>query len=117
MTENPDAAEQAADTADADVDASTPTDFAAVLMQNDKGRAHAEASRALDEVVQAALATGKKGGSVTVQVKAEPLESGAVRLVTLVKSNPVKDPAGSIWFADGAGQLSRDNAGLFYGTK
>lgn len=91
------------------------TDYTAVLMQHDKGRAQVEASKALAECVDAALATGKKGGSVTVKTTVEPLESGAVKLAITVDSKPVKDPAGSIWFTDGEGRLSRDNAGLFYG--
>lgn len=91
------------------------TDYTAVLMQHDKGRAQVEASKALADCVEAALATGKKGGSVTVKTTVEPLESGAVKLTITVESKPVKDPAGSIWFADGEGHLSRDNAGLFYG--
>ncbi|WP_019204557.1 hypothetical protein [Tsukamurella sp. 1534] len=93
------------------------TDFAVVLAQHDKGRALVEASRALAECVDAALATGKKGGSVTVKTTVEPLESGAVRLAVNVESKPVREPAQSIWFTDGTGTLSRDNAGMFYGSK
>lgn len=93
------------------------TDYAVVLAQHDKGRALAEASRALAECVDAALATNKKGGSVTVKTTVEPLDNGAVRLAINVESKPVREPAQSIWFADGDGHLSRDNAGLFYGSK
>lgn len=93
------------------------TDFATVLMQHNKGLEHRLASLGLDEIVQAACATGKKGGNVTIKITAEPLESGAVRLAADVKVTPAKDPAGSIWFTDGEGQLSRDNAGMFYGSK
>ncbi|TWS20812.1 hypothetical protein FK529_05675 [Tsukamurella asaccharolytica] len=93
------------------------TDFAAILAQHDKGRALAEASRALAECVDAALASGKKGGSVTVKTTVEPLDNGAVRLAINVESKPVKEPAQSIWFADGDGHLSRDNAGFFLGAK
>ncbi|MDO3168236.1 hypothetical protein P5V90_14805 [Mycobacteroides abscessus subsp. abscessus] len=93
------------------------TDFIVVLTQLDKGRPQVEASKALHECVDAAMATGKKGGSVTLKITVEPLESGAVRLVADVASKPVKDPAGTIFFADGEGQLSRDNSAMFYGTK
>ncbi|WP_458317143.1 hypothetical protein [Mycolicibacterium brisbanense] len=93
------------------------TDFIVVLMQHDKGRAQHEASKGLAECVDAALATGKKGGKVTVEMGVEPLESGAVKLEVTVKSAPKKEPAGSIWFTDGEGHLSRDNAGMFYGLK
>lgn len=105
---------QRQNSADTDIAPGEVTDYTAVLMQHDKGRAQVEASRALAECVDAALATGKKGGSVTVKTTVEPLESGAVKLSITVESKPVKDPAGSIWFADGEGRLSRDNAGLFY---
>lgn len=93
------------------------TDFSSVLMQHNKGREHLEASRGLNDIVQAALATGKKGGNVTIKVTAEPLDSGAVRLSMTVTTKPATDPLGSIWFTNGEGQLSRDNAGLFYGSK
>ena len=90
------------------------TDYIVVLSQHDKGRAQIEASKGLSECVDAALATGKKGGKVVVTAAVEPLESGAVKLTVTVESKPVKDPAGSIWFTDGEGHLSRDNAGMFY---
>lgn len=93
------------------------TDFASVFMQHNKGREHLDASRGLNEIVEAAIATEKKNGSLTIKVTAEPLDSGAVRLVMSVDVKPAKDPAGSIWFTDGEGKLSRDNAGMFYGTK
>ncbi|URP21200.1 hypothetical protein SEA_FRANCOIS_48 [Gordonia phage Francois] len=115
MTDNTKAADTAADTdTDTDIDGSV-TDFASILLQHNKGREHLDASKALNDVVQAALATGKKGGYVTVKVAAEPIDSGAVRLSTTVTSKPAVDPAASIWFTDGDGNLSRDNAGMFYG--
>lgn len=91
------------------------TDFVVVMTQLDKGRVQVEASRALHECVEAALLHDKKGGTVTIKIAVNPLESGAVSLVADVTSKPVKDPAGTIFFADGEGHLSRDNAGLFYG--
>lgn len=93
------------------------TEFVVVLTQLDKGRVQTECSRALHEVVDAALLHEKKGGSVTLKLKVNPLDSGAVQIIADVTSNPVKDPAGTIFFADGDGTLSRDNAGMFYGTK
>lgn len=92
------------------------TDFAIVLAQHDKGRTLIEASKGLAECVEAALATNKKGGTVTVQVKVEPLASGSVRLAFTVDSKPVKTPVESIWFADGRGHLSQNNAGFFLGA-
>ena len=85
-----------------------------VLAGHDKGRTQVELSKALAECVEAAFATGKKDGTVKLTVKVEPQESGVVRLVMDVVSKPSKEPAGSIYYADGEGHLSRDNAGLFY---
>lgn len=93
------------------------TDFIVALTQLDKGRVQKEATKALHEVVEAALLHEKKGGSVKLTLKVEPIESGAVRIIADVVSSPVKDPAGTIFFADGEGTLSRDNSGMFYGLK
>lgn len=93
------------------------TDLATVLMQHNKGLEHRQASVGLDEIVQAALATGKKGGTVTVKFTASPLDSGSVSLAVDVKVAPAKDPANSIWFTDGEGELSRTNSTMFYGSK
>lgn len=93
------------------------TEFLVVLTQLNKGRTQVELTKALHEVVEAALATEKKGGSVTLKIKVEPLESGAVSLIPDVSCSPAKDPAGTIFFADGEGTLSRDNAGMFYGNR
>lgn len=90
------------------------TDFIVVMSQLDKGRVQVECTNALHEVVAAALLHEKKGGTVTLKLTVNPLDSGAVQIVADVASKPVKDPAGTIFFADGEGALSRDNAGLFY---
>lgn len=93
------------------------TDFYVVFMQLDKGRTQAEATKALHECVEAAMATGKKGGTVSLKIKVEPRESGAVCFFSEVTSSPAKDPVGTIFFADGEGNLSRDSAGMFYGLE
>lgn len=67
------------------------TEFIVVFTQLNKGRTQLEATKALHEVVEAAMATGKKTGTVTIKIKVEPLESGAVSLVPDVTSNPAKD--------------------------
>ncbi|MFA5712011.1 hypothetical protein [Mycolicibacterium sp.] len=90
------------------------TEFIATLVQLDKGRVQKDCTNALHEVVEAALLHEKKGGSMTLKLKVNPLDSGAVQIVADVTSNPVKDPAGTIFFADGDGTLSRDNAGMYY---
>ncbi|MBX9918837.1 MAG: hypothetical protein K2Y33_03230 [Mycolicibacterium frederiksbergense] len=103
--------------ASTDMAAGDVTDFIVVLAQLDKGRTQLEATKALAECVEAAMLHEKKGGSVTLKLTVNPLESGAVQLVADVTSKPAKDPAGTIFFADGDGHLSRDNSGLFYGPK
>ena len=40
-----------------------------------------------------------------------------MRLAFTVESKPVKTPAESLWFTDGQGHLSRNNAGFFLGSK
>lgn len=92
------------------------TDFMVILAQLDKGRTQLEATKALHEVTEAAMLHEKKGGKVTLSITVNPLESGAVQLIADVNSKPVKDPAGTIFFADGEGHLSRDNSGMYYGT-
>lgn len=89
------------------------TDFAVVLTQHAKGSTLREASRALAEVVDAAIATSKKG-SVTVKFAVDPIaDGGAVKLRGTVTKTVPEDPAASVWFADGEGHISRDNTGLY----
>ena len=54
---------------------------------------------------------------MTVKFTASPLDSGSVSLAVDVKVAPAKDPANSIWFTDGEGELSRTNSTMFYGSK
>lgn len=87
------------------------TEFAAVLMQHNRGTAHAEASRALAEVVEACKRTGKKG-SVTVRLDIEPQpKMGNVIKVTdhVVSKVPAADRVGSMWFPGEHGDLHRND--------
>ena len=93
------------------------TDFIVVLTAHDKGRAQLKASKLLAQCVEAAHVTGKKGGTVTVKATVTALESGAVGIEIDVDGKPVEESVKSIWFDDGEGHLSRDNAGMFYGIK
>ena len=90
------------------------TDFASVLMQLTKGSVQREASLALAEVVAGAIETGKKTGHVTVKLAVEPRESGSVAIVGTVTKKVAEAPAASLFFADGEGHLSRDNASMYY---
>lgn len=93
------------------------TDFIVVLAAHDKGRAQLKASKLLAQCVEAAHVTGKKGGTITVKATVTALESGAVGIEIDVDGKPVEESVKSIWFDDGEGRLSRDNAGMFYGLK
>ncbi|UQE73860.1 hypothetical protein MYK68_14085 [Gordonia sp. PP30] len=89
------------------------TDFAVVLTQHAKGSTLREASRALAEVVDGAIATNKKG-HVTIKLSIEPVaDGGAVKLRGTVTKSVPEDPTASVWFADGDGHISRDNTGLY----
>ncbi len=107
-------AEQESTEASTEVAPGEVTDFIVVLAAHDKGRAQAKASKLLAECVEAAHVTGKKGGTVTIKATVSALESGAVGIEFDVQGKPVEESVKSIWFDDGEGHLSRDNAGMFY---
>lgn len=102
--------------ASTELDPGAVTDFIVVLAAHDKGRAQAKASKLLAECVEAAHVTGKKGGTVTIKATVTALDSGAVGIEFDVQGKPVEESVKSIWFDDGEGHLSRDNAGMFYGN-
>lgn len=84
-------------------------DYAAVLMQHDKGILHTEASRALADVVQAVNTTRKKG-TVTVTLTVSPGKADdVITLEGSVASKKPVAPKASIWFTNDAGVLQRDN--------
>lgn len=91
------------------------TDFIVVLAAHDKGRAQLKASKLLAQCVEAAHVTGKKGGTITIKATVTALESGAVGIEIDVDGKPVEESVKSIWFDDGDGHLSRDNAAMYYG--
>lgn len=85
-------------------------DFAAVLMQHDKGKAHSLASRKLAEAVLAVQETGK-AASVTIKVKLSPVKDlgTAVKLDADVTSTIPKEPSRSVWYTDDEGALHRND--------
>lgn len=84
-------------------------DFAAVLMQHDKGALHHEASRALAEVVQAVNTTRKKG-SITITISVAPGKAeDVITLEGSVASKKPVAPKASMWFTTDEGVLQRDN--------
>ncbi len=87
------------------------TEFAAVLMQHNRGAAHAEASKALAEVVAACKATGKKG-SVTVRldIEAQPKMGGVIKVTdTITRKVPAADRIASLWYPGDHGDLHRND--------
>lgn len=109
--------EKETENAKTEVEAGEITDFIVVLAAHDKGRAQLKASKLLAQCVEAAHVTGKKGGTIKITATVSALESGAVGIEIDVDGKPVEESVKSIWFDDGEGHLSRDNAGMFYGAK
>lgn len=92
-----------------------PAEFAAVLVDIDKGRVHDDAGARLAEVVAAVNHCGGKG-KLTVTIEVEPLdpetfgETGILMLkgaVTSVVPRPQRSPA--IFYTDGKDRLTRDD--------
>lgn len=89
---------------------SEPQDFAAVLMGHARGRAHAEASRKLAEVVEAVMDT-KKQGSITIKLTVTPDKDGhgVVKIADAITSKVPQESRKSMWFPDDDGNLHRNN--------
>lgn len=84
--------------------------FAEMLTILDQGKAHAEASRALRDLVAAVADIGKPG-SLTLSVKVAPVKGSDQLIVAMqVKTSPPKtDPAAAIFFRDRSGNLTRED--------
>ncbi len=87
-----------------------PNEFAAVLLTHANGRAHDEASRLIQEAVEAVVRTGKSA-SVTVRLGFHLSKNSddVIRVEDKVSSSIPEAPRASIWFADGEGALHRDD--------
>lgn len=96
----------------------TRTDFAATLLDLDRGRVHDDATDRLAALVDAVCHTAK-GGTLTITVKVEPLDpetfedTGTLAVSGDVKVKaPTLTRAPSIFYATGVdGQLSRTDPG------
>lgn len=86
------------------------TQFGTVLLTHAKGRAHDEATRKLQEAVEAVKATGKVA-SVTVKLSIHPVDKipNAFRIQDSVTATIPTDPRTSLWYGDQAGGLHRNN--------
>lgn len=93
----------------------TETEFAATLLDLDKGRIHDDMGEGLAEVVKAVEKTAQKG-TITLTISVEPIdretfeETGALMVEGTVKVNaPRLKRAPSVFYATGVGgQITRD---------
>lgn len=87
-------------------------EFAALLVQIDKGRVHETASDKLSDLIKAVRTTGK-GGSLTLKFDIKPDKgSDGERVVisgAVVAKTPAFDPKTSIFFVDDDGGLHRSD--------
>ncbi|WP_367128283.1 hypothetical protein [Saccharothrix sp. HUAS TT1] len=87
-------------------------EYAALLVQADKGRVHERASEQLTALLKAVRATGK-GGSLTVKFDIKPDKGSDGERVTVAGSVAAKVPAPdaktSIFFVDEDGGLHRND--------
>lgn len=83
--------------------------FAELLTILDRGEAHAEASRGLNDLVAAVNDTGKKG-SLTIVIEMAPLKGSSQQLLVAARvavKLPKSDPGAGVFYIDGANNLTR----------
>lgn len=88
----------------------TTRPFADILLSLNRGKSHGEMSRKMQELVAAVTSTGKKG-SLTVTISVAPTKASGVLEVTdaVTVKAPSASRAASIFYADDAHNLVRDN--------
>jgi hypothetical protein len=86
------------------------SEFAHILINHAKGRAHDEATKLLRDAVEAVKNTGKPA-DVTVKLSIHPVKnnSSIVRIEDKVTSTVPKEPRSSVWFPDDFGALHRND--------
>ena len=85
--------------------------FAELLTILDRGTAHAEASRALNDLVAAVRDTGKKG-SMSITVELAPLKGSSNQILVaarVVAKPPKSDPGAAMFYVDTSGNLTRED--------
>lgn len=88
--------------------------FATALQEIEKGAAALRAGRLLNDLVQAVVATGKKG-SVALVVEVAPYKNGNTNNLDVTVRTTAKIPEGdeatasAVFFHDGKGNLRRDD--------
>ncbi|MBB3040175.1 hypothetical protein [Hoyosella altamirensis] len=95
-------------------------DFAAVLLQHAKGRAHVEISRLMSEVIEAVTETGKPGSvAITLTFTPDKDQPNLIKIQDKVAHKKPVEPRRSVWFADDDNSLHRNDphqASLFGGS-
>lgn len=97
----------------ADEDQTAPKPFAEFMLEHNRGSAHTEASEALQRVVAAVADTLKKG-TVVITVSVEPMKNNPDAMLTVIDVKakpPTQAPKAAIFYADGDGNLSRNDPG------
>lgn len=88
-----------------------PREFASFLLEQARGHSHSELSQGLHDLVARVRDTGKKG-SITYTVAIEPMKGNSDQLIVkdaIKLKLPEHDRAASIFFADRAGNLVRND--------
>ena len=83
--------------------------FAELLTVLDHGNAHAEASRALHDLVAAVRDSGKKG-TMSIALTVAPLKGSDSQVVVAAQVTakpPKSEPAAAVFYLDDAGNLTR----------
>lgn len=83
--------------------------FAELLTILDHGAAHAEASRALHDLTNAVVDTGK-AGHMLIKIEVKSMRGSSDQLVvtaSVVSKMPRPEPAASIFYRDNGGNLTR----------
>jgi hypothetical protein len=83
--------------------------FAELLTILDRGEAHAEASRGLNDLVAAVNDTGKSG-SLTITIKIAPLKGSSHQLLVAASVSvkpPRSEPGAGVFYIDDSNNLTR----------
>lgn len=83
--------------------------FAELLTLLDHGAAHAEASRALHDLVAAVRDTGK-AGAMNIKIVVKPVSGSSHQMLVaavVTAKPPQSDPGAAVFFTDDAGNLVR----------
>lgn len=85
--------------------------FAAYLTETNRGRTHTDLSQTLHDLTEQVLLLGKEGSmTLTVKVGVMDADAGQLKVTESISTKmPQPTPRTSIFFADGDGNLSRND--------